>query len=312
MELLTLADPVDLAARPGCSDGVQGATARRRTPGRWRRIPRPPSGSQPPSEEPSLADQVRPGLAVWREAQRVQMEEMEAAKREMLQEADDLENMPDDDPCFTEEAQAAWRDYKVKFAGYLRQIASDSVSYRPTPPPSDTEEEHLSAEDMENIVSGRPVCPQARHFATLALNHYNLKKMHKFKMETVLLSKCFSERDGATFAHVNFTAISQGQSVPVPAKRLFFAELMLIPELQADETKEPMRVLHVCTIDDSCYGGCHEMKRDIKKSLRHDKDYERCHACSARIKHPKGDKFAAGHNSTRMPYYSAFPWIKKN
>jgi hypothetical protein len=36
---------------------------------------------------------------------------------------------------------------------------------------------------------------------------------------------------------------------------LFFAELMLVPELQLSKDAEPMRVLHVSTIDDvPCYG----------------------------------------------------------
>lgn len=77
---------------------------------------------------------------------------------------------------------------------------------------------------------------------------------HKFEMATVLLSKCFAEVDGQTLAHVNFTAAPEGQSNSIAGKRLFFAELMLIPELQVDETAEPMCVLNVCTIDDSCYG----------------------------------------------------------
>uniref|UniRef100_A0A0A9FGB7 DUF3615 domain-containing protein n=1 Tax=Arundo donax TaxID=35708 RepID=A0A0A9FGB7_ARUDO len=162
---------------------------------------------------------------------------------------------------------------------------------------------------MEELAAGREICPQARHFATLALNHYNSKKTHKFEMATVLLSKCFTELNGDTFVHVNFTAATKCDSASFATKRLFFAELMLIPELQADKSAEPMRVLDVCIIDGSCYGGCHEMKRDIKKSLRNNMDYERCHACSERIKHPRGDKFVAGHNSTRMPYYSTFPWI---
>jgi hypothetical protein len=73
---------------------------------------------------------------------------------------------------------------------------------------------------------------------------------HKFEMARVLLSKCFSEADGTTFAHVNFIATPQ-QSTSHLAKRSFFAELMLIPDLQAYEGTEPMRV---CTIDDSCFG----------------------------------------------------------
>jgi len=58
-------------------------------------------------------------------------------------------------------------------------------------------------------------------------------------------------------------------------------------------------------------GGCHLIRRDIKKSIRNKMDYDRCHACSDRIKHPKGDQFIGGHNSTRMPYYSAFPCVNK-
>ena len=77
---------------------------------------------------------------------------------------------------------------------------------------------------------------------------------HKFEMATVLLSKCFTEHDGVTYVHVNFTAAPKGQVTSLAAKRLFFAELMLVPELQMDETAEPMRVVHVCTIDGSCYG----------------------------------------------------------
>jgi len=49
------------------------------------------------------------------------------------------------------------------------------------------------------------------------------------------------------------------------------------------------------------------MVRDIKGPIRNDMDYDRCHACSKRIKHPKGAQFIAGHNRTRMPYVSVFP-----
>ncbi|KAL6897841.1 hypothetical protein ACP4OV_006800 [Aristida adscensionis] len=270
MEIETLADsdplaPAAVAAGPGCSDGVgavpgagcPSAPARRRTPGRWRRIPRAAAGShsQPPSQ-PSLAEQAKPGLAVWREAERVRLEREEEERQMMLKQAEDLERRPDDEPLFSdsEEARAGWIEYKAKFSGFLRLLADGSVSFRPTPPPSDTLEEHLTAEDMEKSVSGRSVCPQAHHFAMLALSHYNTKKRNKFEMSTVLLSKCFSELDGTTFAHVNFTASPLSSKVSPPAKRLFFAELMLVPELMFDETKEPMRVLHVCTIDDFCYG----------------------------------------------------------
>ena len=37
-------------------------------------------------------------------------------------------------------------------------------------------EEDLSAEQMEECLAGREICPQARHFATLALKHYNSKR----------------------------------------------------------------------------------------------------------------------------------------
>jgi len=49
------------------------------------------------------------------------------------------------------------------------------------------------------------------------------------------------------------------------------------------------------------------MVRDIQGPIRNDMDYDRCHTCSKRIKHPKGAQFIAGHNRTRMPYVSVFP-----
>jgi hypothetical protein len=86
--------------------------------------------------------------------------------------------------------------------------------------------------------------PRAYSFVTQIIQH-------KFGLGRVLLSKCFSEVDGTTFGHVNFTAIPKDSPI---TKRLFFAELMLIPDLQAYEASEPMRVLHVCTMDDdSCF-----------------------------------------------------------
>jgi hypothetical protein len=39
--------------------------------------------------------------------------------------------------------------------------------------------------------------------------------------------------------------------------------------------------------------------------MRREMDYERCHACSDLIKHPEGHLFGGGHDSTRMPYFSA-------
>jgi hypothetical protein len=73
-----------------------------------------------------------------------------------------------------------------------------------------------------------------------------------------LQSNCFSESCGTIYGHVNFTTVAQEQIASRPAsktKKLFFAELMLIPELQAYAHAQPMRVLHVYIIDDdSCYG----------------------------------------------------------
>ncbi|CAM0151535.1 unnamed protein product [Urochloa decumbens] len=305
-----LIEGTSVAARPGLvvasgtggssgSGSSLGATAaRQRKPGRWKRIPRYTPTPPVRLEKPIRGSKEDQEMEEW---QRQQWEER--AKR--------LEE-DDEDLCDTEEAKVAFRAFKTKFVSFNRKMAArrpeDVVfNYKP---PSDTQEEHLTAEEME-MEAGRsswPVCPQARHFATLALDHYNsTNKMHKFEMARVLLSKCFSEVDGTTFAHVNFTATTPQQSASHPAKRLFFAELMLIPDLQADESAEPMRVLSVCTIDDSCFGGCHEMVRDIKGLVKNDMDYDRCHACSNRIKHPRGAQFMGGHNSTRMPYFSVFP-----
>ncbi|KAK1613410.1 hypothetical protein QYE76_037083 [Lolium multiflorum] len=135
---------------------------------------------------------------------------------------------------------------------------------------------------------------------------------NKFELSKALTSNCFSEACGTTYAHVNFTAVPQkshSNDDPDHApmnKRLFFAELMFVLDVRAHEDTEPMRVLHVSTIDDvPCYGGCHEISRKINHTMRGVMDYERCHACHGILKHPKGDMFIGGHNSTRMPYYSA-------
>ncbi|CAL5084726.1 unnamed protein product [Urochloa decumbens] len=321
--------------------------ARQRKPGRWKRIPRytptPPVRLEkpivtmvalPPQGKTGSAPILVPGFQAYLPArepretrehlpsntlkvtvlQRGSKEdqEMEELQRQQWEERAKRLEEDDEDLCDTEEAKVAFRAFKTKFVSFYRKMAArrpeDVVfNYKP---PSDTQEEHLTAEEMEMKAtqSNWPVCPQAMHFATLALDHYNsTKKMHKFEMARVLLSKCFFEADGTTFAHVNFTATTPQQSASNLAKRLFFAELMLIPDLQAYECAEPMRVLHVCTIDDSCFGGCHEMVRDIKGPVRKDLDYDRCHACSERIKHPRGAQFIAGHNRTRMPYVSVFP-----
>ena len=77
-------------------------------------------------------------------------------------------------------------------------------------------------------------------------------------MVTTLLSNCFSESSGDIYGHVNFTAVPRKQTAADTAsktKRLFFAELMHTPSLEAYARAQPMRVLRVCTIDDDfCYG----------------------------------------------------------
>jgi hypothetical protein len=87
---------------------------------------------------------------------------------------------------------------------------------------------------------------------------------NKFDLAEALTSNCFSEACGTTYAHVNFTATPKNNH---PMKRLFFAELMLIPEIwssclqKGKETQlsEPMRVLRVVTIDDApCFGTLYE------------------------------------------------------
>jgi len=103
------------------------------------------------------------------------MDMTKRGKQRMLEMAKELENMPDE-PGLSEEAQAEWRHIRNTFPGYIRWIADDNVAFRPTPPPSDTHEEDLSAEQMEECLAGREICPQARHFATLALKHYNSKR----------------------------------------------------------------------------------------------------------------------------------------
>ena len=51
------------------------------------------------------------------------MEQKERGKQWMLEYAKELENMADDDPCFSEEDRARWRHFKNKFPGYIRWIA---------------------------------------------------------------------------------------------------------------------------------------------------------------------------------------------
>ncbi|KAM3244340.1 hypothetical protein ACQJBY_055965 [Aegilops geniculata] len=274
---------------PPASEGSSTAatTARKRTPGRWRRIPR--AHPFTPSKTP------------------------EEAELSMLKTAEFIENMREEDcDLLTEQDRLDFHAFKKKMGPAMRLIAKstlDNTFFNPIQF-SDTKEEHLSAEDMEAQISARfpdrKPCQQAKDFAELALAHYNEKnKTGEFELATTLLSNCFSESSGDIYGHVNFTAVPKKQTAS-KTKRLFFAELMHTPSLEAYARGQPMRVLRVCTIDDdSCYGGCHEIFRKIDHKRSDDMDYERCHACSDRIKHPNGQLFDGGHNSSRMPYYSA-------
>jgi hypothetical protein len=273
-----------------------------------------------PEETGGLKSFMRPNTQVYRRWSKELTDADAWVKQELLADADMWENAYEE-ICHTEENKVIFRGLKAKFARFYRELASRPpdttapvVVSSHAARPRDTPEKRLTAEGMEMKAdgSGWLLCPQARHFAMLALDHYNSFKMaHKFELGRVLLSKCFSEADGTTFGHVNFTVIPKDSAIIT--KRLFFSELMLIPDLQAYEGAEPMRVLHVCTIDDdSCFGGCHELEREeIKKPVRKNLDYDHCHACSGRIKHPRGDQFNGGHDRTRMPYFSANVWTWK-
>nr|XP_051192162.1 uncharacterized protein LOC127305687 isoform X2 [Lolium perenne] len=280
--------------RPSTSTTVP----RKRTPGRWRRIPR--MWYHPPAHTPEMQAFIDKGNLVT------------------LENIEFIKNMQEKD-CHleTEEDIREFHAFKEKMVRSLTLIVQAKpenifLSYKRF---SDTREEHLTAEGMEaHILQQFPEskpCQQAKHFAELALKHYNKKRMEsrKFKLATTLLSNCFSESSGTTYGHVNFTAILEEKTATQPTsktKRLFFAELMLIPKLQADPEAEPMRVVHVYVIDDDyCYGGCKKIFRKIDHKMRREMDYERCHACSDLIKHPKGQLFDGGHNSSRMPYFSA-------
>ncbi|XBH80713.1 hypothetical protein VPH35_106404 [Triticum aestivum] len=274
---------------PPAAEGSSNSapTARKRTPGRWRRIPR--AHPFTPSKTP------------------------EEAELSMLKNAEFIENMREEDcDLLTEQDRLDFHAFKKKMGPAMRLIVKstlDNTFFNPIQF-SDTKEEHLSAEDMEAQISARfpdrKPCQQAKDFAELALAHYNEKnKTSGFELATTLLSNCFSESSGDIYGHVNFTAVPKKQTAS-KTKRLCFAELMHTPSLEAYARAQPMRVLRVCTIDDdSCYGGCHEIFRKIDNKRSDDMDYERCHACSDRIKHPNGQLFDGGHNSSRMPYYSA-------
>ncbi|KAK1620259.1 hypothetical protein QYE76_025776 [Lolium multiflorum] len=279
------------------------AAPRKRTPGRWRRIPRPERTEEylwhPRDHSPCV---------------KAMMDECDLIT---LKNIEQIENMREEDcDLFTEQDRLDFHAFKKKMIPALRGIVDSKPenTFFTYTKFSDTPEEHLTAEGMEAQILARlperQPCKQAKDFAELALAHYNENSTCEFKLTTTLLSNCFSESSGTTYGHVNFTAVPQEETVVQPttseAKRLFFAELMLTSRLQGYANANHMRVLRVCTIDDdSCYGGCHEIFRKIDHKMRDDMDYERCHACSDRIKHPNGQLFNGGHNSTRMPYYSA-------
>ncbi|XP_044404656.1 uncharacterized protein [Triticum aestivum] len=226
---------------PPASEGSSNSapTARKRTPGRWRRIPR--------------AHPFTPS------------ETAEEAELSMLKNAEFIENMREEDcDLLTEQDGLDFHAFKKKMVPAMRLIAKSTLHNTFFNPIqfSDTKEEHLTAEGMEAQILARfpdrKPCQQAKDFAELALAHYNEKnKTSEFELAMTLLSNCFSESCGDIYGHVNFTAVPQKQSAIVPAsktKRLFFAELMHTPSLEAYARAQPMRVLRVCTIDDdSCY-----------------------------------------------------------
>ncbi|KAM0832015.1 hypothetical protein ACQ4PT_065169 [Festuca glaucescens] len=245
----TTESPAIAASFPGGpSDGGGGssgpAPVRKRTPGRWKRIPRVLTPDM-------QARKLLGGM------------DFEKRSRWFLQKADELEAM-DPNGCDSEEAKIGFLAFQVEVAASYRKIArtrpQDMVLRLHQFVHTDRwVEELLTAEEMEARFTERKGShvAQLQHFAELALKHYNAKKAehNKFDLAQALTSNCFSEACGTTYAHVNFTAIPQKMESDHPMKRLFFAELMLIPELQLREDSEPMRVLQVSTIDDApCFG----------------------------------------------------------
>uniref|UniRef100_A0ACD6APP0 Uncharacterized protein n=1 Tax=Avena sativa TaxID=4498 RepID=A0ACD6APP0_AVESA len=290
------------ASQPGTTTPPAPPPApRKRTPGRWRRIPR----VRTPAMKAFRADLDAIDV--------LGIVDFEERNRWYLQKADEMEAMDAND-CDSEETKATFLVERAKEVALYRKIARtrpEDMVFRPIEF-SDTKEELLTAEEMEARFAHRKVShvSQLHHFAKLALAHYNGRKAehNKLDLSQALTSNCFTEACGTTYAHVNFTAIipRNNHQSDRPSKRLFFAELMLIPELQSSEDAEPMRVLQVSTIDDApCFGGCHEIYRKIDHKMRGVMDYQRCHACRDILKHPRGESFDGGHNSTRMPYFSA-------
>ncbi|KAM0904257.1 hypothetical protein ACQ4PT_018137 [Festuca glaucescens] len=241
---------------------IPTTTARKRTPGRWRRIPR--MWWHPPDHTPEV---------------KAKMDKYDLVTLENIE---FIKNMREED-CHleTDEDVRDFHAFKEKMVRSLTLLVHSKpentfVAYKRF---SDTKAEHLTAEGMEaHILAQFPEskrCQQAKDFAKLALAHYNKNKKtesRKFKLATTLLSNCFSESSGTTYGHVNFTAVLEEKTATQPTsktKRLFFAELMLIPQLQADPNAEPMRVVHVYVIDDDyCYGGCKKIFRKIDHKMR--------------------------------------------
>lgn len=92
----------------------------------------------------------------------------------------------------------------------------------------------------------------------------------KIELCAVLLSNCFHEICGSTFAHINFTARAQDNDQA--KKSLYFAELRLDPDLLAKKLRrfaelslhddivgcaediEPMCVVSIHKLERSCFG----------------------------------------------------------
>ncbi|CAN6226580.1 unnamed protein product [Urochloa humidicola] len=190
----------------GSSLGATSDTAgRQRKPGQWKRIPRytlappvrlekpiitmtalPPQGktdSAPllvpsfqaylPAREPRETREYLPfntfKVTVLQRGSKEDQEMEERQRQEWEERAKRLEE-DDEDLCDTEEAKVAFRTFKVKWVSFYRKLAArrpEDVVFK-YKPPSDTQEEHLSSEEMEMEAdrSSWPVCPQATHFAT--------------------------------------------------------------------------------------------------------------------------------------------------
>lgn len=152
------------AASSGLPVGA-GSAPRRRTPGRWRRIPRRTvpglktgSMQRPLTVTPGMAYRSDPTVSEetgkrWEEdtlscpnvvvapaGSRVLVESRERGNREMLEQARKLEEA-DEDLCETEEIKVAFRAFKDKFSRFLRKLATTKpweVRFK-SDPPSDTQ-----------------------------------------------------------------------------------------------------------------------------------------------------------------------------